>query len=49
MTLRPATRPRRAVVTSRYGSAYGRVASPAGLVIDSRGIAVVANVPIVRW
>ena len=32
-----------------YGGAYVRVASPAGLLIDSRGIAVVANVPIVRW
>ena len=32
-----------------YGAAYVRVAPPAGLVIDSRGIAVVANVPIVRW
>lgn len=32
-----------------YGGAYARIASPAGLMIDSRGIAVVANVPIVRW
>ena len=32
-----------------YGGAYARIASPAGLLIDSRGIAVVANVPIVRW
>jgi hypothetical protein len=32
-----------------YGAAYVSVAPPAGLVIDSRGIAVVANVPIVRW
>ncbi|HEX5648453.1 MAG TPA: hypothetical protein VFX69_02255 [Steroidobacteraceae bacterium] len=32
-----------------YGAAYAQVAPPVGLVIDSRGIAVVANVPIVRW
>ena len=32
-----------------YGAAYAHVAPPAGLVIDSRGIAAVANVPIVRW
>jgi hypothetical protein len=32
-----------------YGAAFVQVASPAGLVIDSRGIAVVASVPIVRW
>ena len=32
-----------------YGAAYVRVAPPAGIVIDPRGIAVVANVPIVRW
>jgi hypothetical protein len=32
-----------------YGAVYAQVAPPAGLVIDSRGIAVVANVPIVRW
>ncbi len=32
-----------------YGAAYVHIAPPAGIVIDSRGIAVVANVPIVRW
>ena len=32
-----------------YEGGYTYVAPPAGLVIDSRGIAVVANVPIVRW
>ena len=32
-----------------YGAAYAHVAAPAGLVIDSRGIAVVANVPVVGW
>jgi hypothetical protein len=32
-----------------YGAAYAQVAPPPGLVLDSRGIAVVANLPIVRW
>jgi hypothetical protein len=32
-----------------YGAAYAHVAPPVGLLIDSRGIAAVANVPVVRW
>ena len=32
-----------------HRGAWARIAPPAGLVIDSRGIAVVAHVPIVRW
>lgn len=32
-----------------YGGSYARNAPPVGLVIDRRGIAVIAEVPVVRW
>lgn len=32
-----------------HGELYARVAPPAGLIIDARGVTLAARVPLVRW